>query len=49
MVTTNAGPATAPPPARATGRFGLSPQAQGTLALAVTVLIWAAFALSARA
>ncbi|MEU9182539.1 DMT family transporter [Streptomyces sp. NPDC048550] len=49
MVTTNAGPATAPPPARTTGRFGLSPQAQGTLALAVTVLIWAAFALSARA
>ncbi|WP_030300088.1 DMT family transporter [Streptomyces katrae] len=49
MVTTNAGPATAPPPGRATGRFGLSPQAQGTAALAVTVLIWAAFALSARA
>ncbi|MEV6730452.1 MULTISPECIES: DMT family transporter [unclassified Streptomyces] len=49
MVTTNAGPTTAPPPARATGRFGLSPQAQGTLALVVTVLIWAAFALSARA
>ncbi|WP_369779272.1 EamA family transporter [Streptomyces sp. R33] len=49
MVTTNAGPATAPPSARATGRSGLSPQAQGTLALVVTVLIWAAFALSARA
>ncbi|MCX4631208.1 MULTISPECIES: EamA family transporter [unclassified Streptomyces] len=49
MVTTNAGPATTPPPARATGRFGLSPQAQGTVALVVTVLIWAAFALSARA
>ncbi|MFE6843529.1 DMT family transporter [Streptomyces sp. NPDC057686] len=49
MVTTNAGPATAPPPARAAGRFGLSPQAKGTVALVVTVLIWAAFALSARA
>ncbi|MEV0412529.1 DMT family transporter [Streptomyces sp. NPDC050448] len=49
MVTTNAGPATAPTPARAAGRLGLSPQAQGTLALVVTVLIWAAFALSARA
>ncbi|WP_406180919.1 EamA family transporter [Streptomyces sp. NBC_01006] len=50
MVTTNAGPATAAPPAaRAPGLLRLSPQAKGTLALVVTVLIWAAFALSARA
>ncbi|WP_327282220.1 MULTISPECIES: DMT family transporter [unclassified Streptomyces] len=49
MVTTNAGPATAPPPAGAAVRPRLSPQAKGTLALVVTVLIWAAFALSARA
>ncbi|MFK0048700.1 EamA family transporter [Streptomyces sp. NPDC090741] len=50
MVTTNAGPATATPPAaRAAGLPRLSPQAKGTLALVVTVLIWAAFALSARA
>ncbi|MFE2547198.1 DMT family transporter [Streptomyces sp. NPDC059355] len=50
MVTTNAGPATAPPPAAgAAVRPRLSPQAKGAVALAVTVLIWAAFALSARA
>lgn len=49
LVTTNAGPATAPPPAGAAVRPRLSPQAKGTLALVVTVLIWAAFALSARA
>ncbi|MET9881673.1 DMT family transporter [Streptomyces sp. NPDC006430] len=49
MVTTNAVPAAAPPSARTAGPRGLSPQAQGTLALVVTVLIWAAFALSARA
>ncbi|MFI6144275.1 DMT family transporter [Streptomyces sp. NPDC051109] len=50
MVTTNAGPATAPPQAaRAAGLLRPSPQAKGTLALVVTVLIWAAFALSARA
>ncbi|MER7462339.1 DMT family transporter [Streptomyces sp. NPDC097981] len=49
MVTTNAGPVTAPAPAPGTGRTSLSPQARGTLALVVTVLIWAAFALSARA
>lgn len=49
LVTTNAGPATAPAPAGAASRTGLSPQARGTLALVVTVLIWAAFALSARA
>ncbi|MFD5512005.1 DMT family transporter [Streptomyces sp. NPDC127051] len=50
MVTTNAGPATATPPAaRAPGLLHPSPQAKGTLALVVTVLIWAAFALSARA
>ncbi|WP_106977304.1 DMT family transporter [Streptomyces sp. NRRL S-244] len=50
MVTTNAGPATAPPPGTRTAGFPrLSPQAKGTLALVVTVLIWAAFALSARA
>ncbi|MFD7840001.1 DMT family transporter [Streptomyces sp. NPDC059761] len=50
MVTTNAGPATATPPAApAPGLLHPSPQAKGTLALVVTVLIWAAFALSARA
>ncbi|MFB6810309.1 DMT family transporter [Streptomyces sp. NPDC056387] len=49
MVTTNAGPATASPPARAAAGPRLSPQAKGTIALVVTVLIWAAFALSARA
>ncbi|MER6776656.1 MULTISPECIES: DMT family transporter [unclassified Streptomyces] len=50
MVTTNAGPATAPPPAAgAAVRPRLSPQAKGAVALSVTVLIWAAFALSARA
>ncbi|MEU8844223.1 DMT family transporter [Streptomyces roseus] len=46
MVTTNAGPATALPPAV---RPRLSARAKGTTALVVTVLIWAAFALSARA
>ncbi|MFJ3911036.1 DMT family transporter [Streptomyces vinaceus] len=46
MVTTNAGPVTALPE-RARPR--LSATAKGTLALVVTVLIWAAFALSARA
>ncbi|MFF4103053.1 DMT family transporter [Streptomyces sp. NPDC001903] len=46
MVTTNAGPATALP---AAARPRLSPRAKGTAALVVTVLIWAAFALSARA
>ncbi|MGW6406553.1 DMT family transporter [Streptomyces vinaceus] len=46
MVTTNAGPATALPE-RARPR--LSATAKGALALVVTVLIWAAFALSARA
>ncbi|RKT07744.1 putative membrane protein [Streptomyces sp. 3211.6] len=40
---------TAGPPAGNTGRSGLSPHAQGMLALGVTVAIWAAFALSARA
>ncbi|MFI5671250.1 DMT family transporter [Streptomyces sp. NPDC051704] len=50
MVTTHTGPATAPPQAaRAAVRPRLSPQAKGAVALAVTVLIWAAFALSARA
>ncbi|MFE2478784.1 DMT family transporter [Streptomyces sp. NPDC001194] len=50
MVTTHTGPATAPlPAARASGRPRMSPQAKGSVALAVTVLIWAAFALSARA
>ncbi|MEU9252252.1 DMT family transporter [Streptomyces sp. NPDC048270] len=41
-----------PPPATAggtPGRRGLSPRTEGVLALAVTVSIWAAFALSARA
>ncbi|MFB9517325.1 DMT family transporter [Streptomyces purpureus] len=33
----------------AMGRFGVSPQAWGMIALALTVSIWAAFALSARA
>ncbi|MFF0216802.1 DMT family transporter [Streptomyces vinaceus] len=46
MVTTNAVPATAQP-GRARPR--LSATAKGALALVVTVLIWAAFALSARA
>lgn len=49
MVTTNAGPATAPPHTGAAGRGPLSPQARGMVALLVTVAIWAAFALSARA
>ncbi|MGW6707535.1 DMT family transporter [Streptomyces sp. NPDC054956] len=54
MVATNTTPATAPPDAAGPktghpGRFGLSPQAEGMLALLVTVAIWAAFALSARA
>lgn len=58
MVTTNTGPAASPPRngaaaspprsgAAALGRF--SPQALGMPALLVTVAIWAAFALSARA
>ncbi|WP_256987504.1 DMT family transporter [Streptomyces sp. BR123] len=42
-------PAPAPPRERAAGVRGLSPQAQGMIALVLTVLIWAAFALSARA
>ncbi|MGP3689306.1 DMT family transporter [Streptomyces sp. IBSNAI002] len=45
-------PAGDPPPATAGGtprRRGLSPQTEGVLALLVTVSIWAAFALSARA
>ncbi|MFD4132730.1 DMT family transporter [Streptomyces goshikiensis] len=42
-------PAPALPDARETGRARLSPQARGMLALLVTVTIWAAFALSARA
>ncbi|MFD6187428.1 DMT family transporter [Streptomyces goshikiensis] len=42
-------PATALPDAREPGRARLSPQARGMLALLVTVTIWAAFALSARA
>ncbi|HEY9375440.1 DMT family transporter [Streptomyces sp.] len=46
MVATNT--AAAAPPAAA-WRAGLSPQAVGMLALGVTVLIWAGFALSARA
>lgn len=54
MVATNTTPATAPPDAAGPkaghpGRFGLSPQAEGMLALLLTVAIWAAFALSARA
>ncbi|WP_371619400.1 DMT family transporter [Streptomyces sp. NBC_00454] len=49
MVTTNAGPATTPPDTGAAGRGRLSPQARGMVALLVTVAIWAAFALSARA
>ncbi|WP_411104406.1 DMT family transporter [Streptomyces sp. cmx-4-9] len=40
---------TAVPQAGDPGRRGLSPQAQGVAALLVTVAIWAAFALSARA
>ncbi|MFE9796933.1 DMT family transporter [Streptomyces goshikiensis] len=42
-------PAPALPDARETGRAWLSPHARGMLALLVTVTIWAAFALSARA
>ncbi|MEV7726156.1 DMT family transporter [Streptomyces sp. NPDC087917] len=54
MVATNTPRATAPPhavgdPAGHPGRRRLSPQAEGMLALLVTVAIWAAFALSARA
>ncbi|WP_251055656.1 DMT family transporter [Streptomyces sp. ISL-66] len=58
MVTTNTGPATslpqegaaASPPRTGAAGFGrLSPQALGMPALLVTVAIWAAFALSARA
>ncbi|WP_330300179.1 DMT family transporter [Streptomyces sp. NBC_00503] len=49
MVTTNAGPATTLPDTGAAGRGRLSPQARGMVALLVTVAIWAAFALSARA
>ncbi|MEU2394034.1 DMT family transporter [Streptomyces sp. NPDC007369] len=47
--TVPAAPAPAPPRGRAAGIRGLSPQAQGMVALVLTVLIWAAFALSARA
>ncbi|MEV7415363.1 DMT family transporter [Streptomyces sp. NPDC089919] len=50
MVTTHSVPATTAPPGRRTrGIPGLTPQAQGAAALLVTVLIWAGFALSARA
>ncbi|MEU6863929.1 DMT family transporter [Streptomyces sp. NPDC046876] len=49
MAATKTAPAPAPVRVRPAGRSRLSPQAQGLLALAVTVLIWAAFALSARA
>ncbi|MFJ9642252.1 EamA family transporter [Streptomyces sp. NPDC004244] len=42
-------PAPAPPRARTAGARGPSPQARGMIALVLTVLIWAAFALSARA
>lgn len=54
MVATNTTRATLPPDAAGPraghpGRRGLSPQAEGMLALLVTVSIWAAFALSARA
>lgn len=54
MVATHIPGATAPhptagPPAGHPGRRGLSPQTEGVLALLVTVSIWAAFALSARA
>ncbi|MGW6940868.1 DMT family transporter [Streptomyces xanthophaeus] len=54
MVATNTTGAAAPPPMAAPqaghpGRRGLSPQAEGVAALLVTVAIWAAFALSARA
>ncbi|MFJ4859529.1 DMT family transporter [Streptomyces sp. NPDC088748] len=54
MVATHTTRATPPsdaagPQAGHPGRRGLSPQAEGMLALLVTVSIWAAFALSARA
>ncbi|WP_237296873.1 DMT family transporter [Streptomyces sp. 3211] len=54
MVATHTTRATPPPDAAGPqaghpGRRGLSPQAEGMLALLVTVSIWAAFALSARA
>uniref|UniRef100_A0AAU2JWR5 DMT family transporter n=1 Tax=Streptomyces sp. NBC_00049 TaxID=2903617 RepID=A0AAU2JWR5_9ACTN len=50
MVATHTMGATASRPrAGAAGRRRLSPQAEGMLALVVTVAIWAAFALSARA
>ncbi|MGW5847286.1 DMT family transporter [Streptomyces sp. NPDC055254] len=54
MAATHTTEATTPPPeagprAGHPGRRGLSPQAEGMLALLVTVAIWAAFALSARA
>ncbi|MET9602025.1 DMT family transporter [Streptomyces sp. NPDC006459] len=54
MVATHTPRATPPPDAAGPqaghpGRRGLSPQAEGMLALLVTVSIWAAFALSARA
>ncbi|GAA3234891.1 hypothetical protein Slala03_45660 [Streptomyces lavendulae subsp. lavendulae] len=54
MVATNTTRAAEPPhtvsaPAGHPGRLGLSPQARGMAALLVTVAIWAAFALSARA
>ncbi|MFD0265813.1 EamA family transporter [Streptomyces sp. NPDC127106] len=42
-------PAAAAPRERTAGLRGLSPQGQGMIALVLTVLIWAAFALSARA
>ncbi|MFK0253658.1 EamA family transporter [Streptomyces sp. NPDC090445] len=47
--TVPAAPAPAPPRERTAGVRGLSPQTQGMIALVLTVLIWAAFALSARA
>ncbi|MEW2414499.1 DMT family transporter [Streptomyces sp. NPDC046866] len=49
MAATKTAPAQAPARVRPAGGRGLNPQTQGLLALAVTVLIWAAFALSARA
>ncbi len=54
LVATHTTRATPPPDAAGPqaghpGRRGLSPQAEGMLALLVTVSIWAAFALSARA
>ncbi|MEU6890540.1 DMT family transporter [Streptomyces sp. NPDC046557] len=49
MATTESRPATAPPQGADAPVRRVSPQARGLLALAATVAIWAAFALSARA